>query len=47
MSGKTKTMKTKDGRTRRKRDIDGNLANVEDTPSGTEIKNEPGTGLKG
>tara|TARA_Y100000114_G_scaffold28574_1_gene24348 strand:- start:4682 stop:5689 length:1008 start_codon:yes stop_codon:yes gene_type:complete len=39
--------KTKDGRTRRKRDIDGNLANVEDTPSGTEIKNEPGTGLKG
>ena len=39
--------KTRDGRTRRKRDIDGNLANVEDAPSGTEIKNEPGTGLKG
>ena len=38
--------KTKDGRTRRQRDFDGNLASVEDTPSGTELKNEPGTGLK-
>ena len=39
--------KTKDGRTRRKRAIDGNVSNMEDAPSGTELKNEPGTGLKG
>ncbi len=39
--------KTRDGRTRRKRGIEGNIASVNDSPVATEIKNEPGTGLKG
>ena len=39
--------KTRDGRTRRQREDNGELTNISDTPSGTEIKNEPGTGLKG
>tara|TARA_B110000046_G_scaffold2309_1_gene2509 strand:+ start:501 stop:1508 length:1008 start_codon:yes stop_codon:yes gene_type:complete len=39
--------KTRDGRTRKERDVEGNIANISDTPSGVEIKNEPGTGLKG
>ena len=39
--------KTRDGRTRKERDYDGNISTVTDAPSGTEIKNEPGTGLKG
>jgi hypothetical protein len=39
--------KTRDGRTRKARDIEGNIANISDTPSGVQMKNEPGTGLKG
>jgi hypothetical protein len=39
--------KTRDGRTRRQREDNGELTNISDTPSGTEIKNEPGTGLIG
>jgi len=38
--------KTRDGRTRRQREDHGELSNISDTPSGTELKNEPGTGLK-
>ena len=39
--------KTKDGRTRRQREDQGDLSNISDISSGTEMKNEPGTGLKG
>ena len=39
--------KTKDGRTRRQREDQGDLPNISDISSGTEMKNEPGTGLKG
>ena len=39
--------KTKDGRTRRQREDQGDISIITDVSSGTEIKNEPGTGLKG
>ena len=43
----TGVTKTRDGRTRKERDVEGDIANISDTPSGVEIKNEPGTGLIG
>ena len=43
----TDVTKTRDGRTRKERDTEGNIANISDTTSGVEIKNEPGTGLIG
>ena len=43
----TGVTKTKDGRTRKERNVEGDIITVSDTPSGVEIKNEPGTGLIG
>lgn len=40
-------IKTRDGRTRKEREVEGDIANISDIPSGVEIKNEPGTGLIG